>query len=162
VKTAIPGLLIAVLGGSVSVHSYTRWFLEAGDARPGMMILGCGALLLVFGLAILFLDVAAARVPGSSSQPEPIGDEEALAIDGEPDPRSMWFSLALTLGAICAFAIVAPTAGIFAAIAVVCVMIAVQARFKSIIRLVLLIVLLMAFVYLVFIFGLKLPMKVMP
>ncbi len=161
-NAAIPGLVIAALGGWVSVYSYTRWFADASDARPGMMALGCGIMLLVFGVGIACLDVMAARRSGGTIQPESIADEEAIAINGEPDNSSIWTSLVLTLGAICAFAALAPITGIFGAVLAACALIAVLARFKSIMGFALFAIGLLAFIYLVFILGLQLPMKVMP
>lgn len=159
---AIPGIVITALGGGVGLYSYTRWFVDASDARPGMMALGCGILLLVFGLAIAWIDVASARKNAGGSLPQPIGDEEAVAINGEPDQRDVWLSLALTLGAIGAFALLAPVTGILGAIVASCAMIAILARFKSILGFALFVAVLLAFVYLIFILGLQLPMKVLP
>lgn len=153
----IPGLFIAVVGAVVAIRSYMRWFIDSSDPRPGMMALVCGLSLLALGIAISLVDLRSAKVIRTRADVpllDPVGSQATAQ-------WRLWYSAAITLGAIVGFALLVGPLGLASAITVVCVSIATLAPFKSIIGFLCFIAGLICFVYLVFILGLQLPMKVL-
>lgn len=156
----LPGAMVALLGALWTVLSLSRWFFAAGDPRPGMTPLACGVLLVLLGVAIIWMDIAAR---GEPEQPSAAGDQGPMP-DGDADDeeRRELLAVAVTIGAIILFAVLIRPLGLFLATFALFCCVATLVQFKSIVQFVVSYVALAAFVWGVFIFGLRLPIPVLP